>query len=174
MSCTAHFAKLADYNAWANYTIYKAVSELSDDDRRRDTGLYFHSLHGTLAHLAATDNAWTSLLCGRPMTALPEEATATFGALTMTRAELDSKLTSLIHAMDEESLDDTLSYIPWRVDSEGMQYCEAKRDVLMYLFDHQAYHRSQAHAGLSRLGKDLPPLDLFAKQISEGDARLEA
>jgi uncharacterized damage-inducible protein DinB len=53
-----HFLMLARYNAWANARLYKAVGALPDELYRRDVGIYFKSLHGTLNHLLATDRIW--------------------------------------------------------------------------------------------------------------------
>ena len=47
----AHFDLLARYNVWATDRLLAAVQPLSDDDYRRDMGLFFKSIHGTLNHL---------------------------------------------------------------------------------------------------------------------------
>jgi uncharacterized damage-inducible protein DinB len=162
----AYFQRLAAYNAWANGQLYAAATALSDEQRRRETGLYFKSLHGTLKHLAATDNAWMSLLAGVSIEALPDEATAAFEALRQTRAGLDAKLAAMIDAMTAADFDRDFAYTPWAGDFKGLEYRQARRDVLAHLFNHHAHHRGQAHTGLSLLGVEPPPLDLFAMQIT--------
>ncbi len=47
----AHFATVARYNAWATQRLLDAVAAVNDTDYRRDTGLFFKSIHGTLNHL---------------------------------------------------------------------------------------------------------------------------
>jgi uncharacterized damage-inducible protein DinB len=47
----AHFDMLARYNVWATGRLLAAVQVLPDDDYRRDAGLFFTSIHGTLNHL---------------------------------------------------------------------------------------------------------------------------
>ncbi len=42
---------LARYNAWATHKLYEHVDALSGDEYRRDAGLFFGSVHGTLNHL---------------------------------------------------------------------------------------------------------------------------
>ena len=42
---------LARYNRWMNERLYAAASTLADDERRRDRGAFFGSLHRTLAHV---------------------------------------------------------------------------------------------------------------------------
>ena len=51
MDARAHFATLARYNAWATQRLLDAVAAVNDTDYRRDTGLFFKSIHGTLNHL---------------------------------------------------------------------------------------------------------------------------
>ena len=47
----AHFILLARYNAWATARLLGSVAALSEADYRRDAGLFFKSIHGTLNHL---------------------------------------------------------------------------------------------------------------------------
>ena len=51
MDAVAHFTQLARYNVWATERLLDAVRALPDDDYRRDVGLFFKSIHGTLNHL---------------------------------------------------------------------------------------------------------------------------
>jgi uncharacterized damage-inducible protein DinB len=51
MNPTRHFVTLARYNAWATARLLDAVAAVDDDDYRRDIGLFFKGIHGTLNHL---------------------------------------------------------------------------------------------------------------------------
>ena len=53
-----HFRQFAAYNAWANARLYEAALDLPDEPYRRQVGVFFGSLHGTLNHLLATDRIW--------------------------------------------------------------------------------------------------------------------
>ena len=46
-----YFSVLARYNVWATRKLYEQVDALSELDYRRDCGLFFKSIHGTLNHL---------------------------------------------------------------------------------------------------------------------------
>ena len=46
-----HFLTLARYNVWATALLLDAVAPVGEDDYRRDLGLFFKSIHGTLNHL---------------------------------------------------------------------------------------------------------------------------
>ena len=58
MDIVEHYAAMARYNGWMNRKLYDSAATLTDDERRRDLGAFFHSLHGTLNHLVLTDRAW--------------------------------------------------------------------------------------------------------------------
>jgi uncharacterized damage-inducible protein DinB len=46
---------MASYNRWMSKRIYNAYSRLSDEERKRDLGAFFKSIHGTLNHLLLVD-----------------------------------------------------------------------------------------------------------------------
>ena len=50
-SLAHHLHTLARYNQWASARLLDAVAALDDADYRRDVGLFFRSIHGTLNHL---------------------------------------------------------------------------------------------------------------------------
>ena len=54
-----HFLQLARYNRWATGRLFDAMAVLPDADYRRDVGLFFKSIHGTLNHFL-----WVSTCCG--------------------------------------------------------------------------------------------------------------
>ncbi|WP_324187584.1 DinB family protein [Thiomicrorhabdus heinhorstiae] len=45
----------AQYNHAMNRQFYQACSEIPDQERKRDMGAFFQSIHGTLNHLLLTD-----------------------------------------------------------------------------------------------------------------------
>lgn len=59
-----NFGQLADYNHWTNRRLYAAALEMSDEQYRRTTGVFFGSLHGTLNHLLLADRVWLKRLTG--------------------------------------------------------------------------------------------------------------
>ena len=46
-----HFSGQARYHVWATHRLLEAVSPVPDQDYRRDVGLFFKSIHGTLNHM---------------------------------------------------------------------------------------------------------------------------
>ncbi|HEY1227160.1 MAG TPA: DinB family protein, partial [Ramlibacter sp.] len=54
----SNYRWLARYNRWFNERLYDACERLPDDERRRDRGAFFGSVHGTLNHLVWGDKLW--------------------------------------------------------------------------------------------------------------------
>jgi len=50
-----YFATLARYNAWATRKLFEHIGALPEADYRRDAGLFFKSVHGTLNHLLVAE-----------------------------------------------------------------------------------------------------------------------
>src|SRR5438094_2577914 len=64
MNAIDHYWTMARYNRLMNERLYAVAGKLSDEERRRDLGAFFRSVHGTLNHLLLADRAW--LLHARP------------------------------------------------------------------------------------------------------------
>ena len=51
----AYVQRMARYNRWQNENLYGVADRLSDDERRRERGAFFGSIHKTLSHLLWAD-----------------------------------------------------------------------------------------------------------------------
>ena len=56
---------LARYNHWMNERLYAVVSEFSAEERSRDRGAFFGSMHRTLNHILWGDRVWLARFTGR-------------------------------------------------------------------------------------------------------------
>ena len=67
---------MARYNAWQNTSIFDAADALSDDERRKDRGAFFGSIHETLSHLLWADTIWMSRFdgWGKPSVGIADSA----------------------------------------------------------------------------------------------------
>jgi hypothetical protein len=61
-SVDAHLRVMARYHTWACRKLLAEVGALSEEEYRRDVGLAFRSVHGTLVHMLAADEVWTARL----------------------------------------------------------------------------------------------------------------
>ena len=57
---TAYVQRMARYNRWQNQNLYGVADTLPDDERRRERGSFFGSIHKTLSHLLWADRVWMS------------------------------------------------------------------------------------------------------------------
>ena len=52
--------RMARYNRWQNENLYGAADGLTDEERHRDRGAFFGSIHRTMCHLLWADQTWMS------------------------------------------------------------------------------------------------------------------
>lgn len=158
MDATAHFTQLARYNVWATERLLAAVRVLDDAEYRRDAGLFFRSIHGTLNHLLVAENAlWFARFAdgASPRLALDAE-------LEVDRARLDARLREgvarwepLIATWPQGRWDGTLDYTTMRGAAASLPFAA----TLAHVFNHGTHHRGQVTAALTAMGQPCPVLD---------------
>ncbi len=155
----AHFISLACYNAWATARLLDAVAPLPEADYRRDAGLFFRSIHGTLNHLLVGEQLlWFARFAQgtSPRVALDAEAEPD-------RARLAERLRSgavrwepLIAALPAERWAGTLDYVTTQGIAASLPFAAA----LAHVFNHSTHHRGQITAALTAQGHPCPSIDL--------------
>ena len=166
------FQAMAAYNRWANARIYAAALALSDEAYRRDVGVFFHSLHGTLNHLMVGDRIWLSRFTGSDDE--PERLDAILhddlAHLTRDRISEDQRIVDWIDGLDAQQFSKPFAYR----NTSGRSFEQPLWEVALHFFNHQTHHRGQAHAILSILtGDDPPSLDMIVMQRGEASPDLE-
>jgi uncharacterized damage-inducible protein DinB len=160
---TAEYVRLmAAYNSEMNRRVYGASARLTDEQRRRDVGLFWKSLHGTLNHLLWGDRQWMSRFDGWPPNTVPSPQSATlihdFDELRQERIKADNKIEAFANRIDAEWLSQDLV---WFSGAAGREMRRPKPGLLVHFFNHQTHHRGQAHAALTTHGVDPGDTDLF-------------
>jgi uncharacterized damage-inducible protein DinB len=152
------WTQFALYNRLANETLYEASAALSDEERRRDLGAFFGSVHGTLNHLLLGDRIWMTRFEGgsHPSTDLGGILFEQFDALRMARAAMDARIESFFAVLPAGFLERELRY----VNNSGYDTMDPASVIVPHFFNHQTHHRAQVHTLLSQLGHDPPVLDL--------------
>jgi uncharacterized damage-inducible protein DinB len=152
------WAQYARYNRLANETLYEACADLSDEERRRDLGAFFRSVHGTLNHLVLGDRIWMTRFDGgvHPSTGLDAILFEAFEALRVARAEMDRRIEVFFTDLPVDFLGRTFRY----VNNAGIESADPASVIVPHFFNHQTHHRAQVHTLLSQLGRDPPVLDL--------------
>lgn len=156
----AHFEQFASYNRWANARLYEAALTLSDPDYRRNVGVFFGSMHGTLNHLLVTDRIWLKRLTGEGDH--PDRLDAIMyedrSRLALARADEDERIATFAASLDDDTIAGMLKY----ANSTGRQFEQPRSEVLTHWFNHQTHHRGHAHAILSIVtGREPPSLDML-------------
>lgn len=160
-----HFNMMAAYNAWANTQLYDAAASMTEEDLRRDTGVFFRSLHGTLNHLYVADTIWMSRFRGlpNPPWRLDHIAHEKLPDLRKRREALDRDIIGFTGALTDNLLQQEFTYFTITNPAKMNQMLAP---ALAHFFNHQTHHRGQCHAVLTSIGADAPSMDLLVYQRS--------
>ena len=155
---TELWAQYAHYNRLANERLFEACARLSDEERRRDLGAFFGSVHGTLNHLLLGDRIWMTRFEGgsHPSTNLGAILFEALADLRVARAEMDARIEGFFADLPAGFLERSLHYI----NNSGIESTDPASVIVPHFFNHQTHHRAQVHTLLSQLGQDTPVLDL--------------
>ncbi|MEM8988565.1 MAG: DinB family protein [Pseudomonadota bacterium] len=154
---------MARYNEWQNKSTYEAASLLSDEDRFKDQGAFFGSIHCTLSHLLWGDQIWMHRFADTPK---PQAD----GIQASAEMILDWKeLCKERKSFDDVILNWSSSLTNQDLEGDLMWYSgAAKRDVIKpigflvtHMFNHQTHHRGQVHAMVTSCGGKIDDTDLF-------------
>lgn len=162
MVTPAYVRAMAAYNAEMNRRVYRAAAELSDDERRRDRGAFWGSIHGTLSHLLWADQMWMSRFAGwpKPPVGIKESGRMVedFAALRDARVKTDEGVSAWAAGVDAPWLAEDLT---WFSGALGKELRMPRSLLIAHFFNHQTHHRGQVHAMLTAAGKDTGDTDLF-------------
>ena len=159
MDSVQHFQRLARYNAWATRRLLQAVDLLSDGDYRRDCGLFFKSIHGTLNHLLVGEHRlWrVRFQGGVPQVAsLAKEIEPNRQALASALLLEAQAWSSLIVLWEPSRFDGVLRYTTIRGTVQSLPFAA----TLAHVFNHSTHHRGQITAALTAMGQPAPELDM--------------
>jgi uncharacterized damage-inducible protein DinB len=169
-----HFSLLARYNVWATERLLNAhVRALSDADYRRDAGLFFKSVHGTLNHLRVAEQLLWYPRFARgvsPKHALDEEAEADREQLATVLLWGARAWQPLVQSWDETRFDGTLEYVSTKGVPQSLPFAA----TLAHVFNHGTHHRGQISAAITAMGHACPELDLVWMLQAEAKARSKA
>jgi uncharacterized damage-inducible protein DinB len=149
----AYVKRMARYNRWQNQNLFGVADQLSDEERRRDRGAFFGSIHKTLSHLMWADQIWMSRLADvpAPKGGIPESVSLypEWELLRNERPALDELIIGWADGLDEAALAGDLTW----------HSAVAKREVgkptwllVTHMFNHQTHHRGQVHCMLTQAG----------------------
>jgi len=167
------FRLMGLYNSWSNKRIYDVAASMTDRERRRDLGAFFHSIHRTLNHLLLTDRHWLSRFAEKtPLRfrafegaklepVLGEhgrELYRDFANLRRERDATDAVLCAWLEELGPETLEVELRYR----NTQGVERAHPLWFGLAHFFNHQTHHRSQATTMMQQLGHAYGVTDFLA------------
>lgn len=158
-----YFATLARYHRWATIRLLDAITPLNDEQYRRDAGLFFHSIHGTLNHLLVAEGLWhTRFAEGRsPVVALDAEVSADREEVATLLREAAARWEALVLSIPPARYGEKFDYRTMRGNDVSLPFAA----TLGHVFNHGTHHRGQITAAISGLGRHnttirTPELDL--------------
>jgi len=139
--------------------MYAAAATLDDDQRKRDRGAFFGSIHRTLNHILWGDRAWLARFTGTP-TAAPAygaDMFDDFAELAREREDTDMRILDWAGRLAPAWLASSLEY---RAASDGKLRRLPAWIAATHLFQHAVHHRGQVSTLLKQAGCDPGVTDL--------------
>ncbi len=163
MTTPQYVAMMADYNQWQNENLYGVADGLGEDERRRNRGAFFGSIHATLSHLLWGDRIWMSRFAGTPK---PEQANipasidegGAWAEMRAARTDLDRRIVAWARDLDAGTLAGDLSWYSGALQADVVKPLTV---LVCHFFNHQTHHRGQLHAMLTQAGAKPGDTDLF-------------
>jgi uncharacterized damage-inducible protein DinB len=149
----AYVKRMARYNRWQNQNLFGVADRLSDEDRRRERGAFFGSIHKTLSHLIWADQLWMSRLTNArtPEGGIAQSVSlySDWAPLRDERGALDDGIIDWAERQDEASLEGDLT---WYSALAKRELSKPKWLLVTHMFNHQTHHRGQVHCMLTQAG----------------------
>jgi uncharacterized damage-inducible protein DinB len=179
MSAIGALRLMGRYHLWANQQILQCIDQNGGVSLvNKPCGIYFGTLHDTVAHIAGVDDLWFRRLTQQSTEMYNElyrdgtnkqwkdvfESSwdATREAL-IRNSERWSEVaqrgstSSTVQLLDRQvGLHELASYL----DTSGNPATRQVGAAMFHVFNHGTHHRGQLHAGLTSLGVAAPALDL--------------
>lgn len=151
---------MADHGRWMNQKLYVVCAGIPDEERKRDLGAFFRSIHGTLNHLLLVDRLWLGRITGREfrIQSLDQELYADFDELRREREVTDGEIADLVAGLDPSCLSEPLTYVSFLKKTPVTLPFGV---VLTHFFHHQTHHRGQITTLISQLGYEFGDTDLI-------------
>jgi uncharacterized damage-inducible protein DinB len=151
---------LLDYHYWARDRLLAAVEPLSDEQRTRDLGSSFKSIHDTLVHIFRAEWAWHSRWHNVSPTALSQAGELPdLATLQMRWTALEQQVRGFVDAAGDEGLQRVYEY----KSLAGVTGQSPLWQMVQHVVNHASYHRGQVTTMLRQIGATPPKsLDLIA------------
>ncbi|WP_055075791.1 DinB family protein [Pseudanabaena sp. 'Roaring Creek'] len=153
------FELMARYNQWMNSNLYEVCADIPDEDRKKDLGAFFESIHGTLNHLLYGDKAWMGRFTSNPFhcEVIGQQLYDNFEDLRQERIEVDRQILLWSMRLDSEWLSSKCEY---KSNVDGKTRVIPSWVLVTHMFNHQTHHRGQLTTLINQLGYNYGTTDL--------------
>jgi uncharacterized damage-inducible protein DinB len=152
--------RMARYNRWQNENLYGAADELTDEERHRERGAFFGSIHRTMCHLLWADQTWMSRFRGTPPPAPFADLAdrhREWVSLKGGRHDFDIGIVGWADSLASDWLAGTRTHFSPSLGREMSAPCWL---LVSHFFNHQTHHRGQIHCMLTQAGMKPSDTDL--------------
>jgi len=166
ISWKSHFLYQFDYQHWACDQLFQSLDKLSDEARKRDEGMFYKSIHGTVNHLLVSALVWGGRIKGESADYRnDQELFEDWRELKLATKQTIRQLQHWLQAQPPEFFVEELRYSM----SSGKEHVSWVHDVLTHFVTHAAHCRGQISAVATRLGAPAPDLDyiLYRRDMQE-------
>ncbi len=158
---SAYVQRMARYNRWQNKNLYGVADRLPTQERQRERGAFFGSIHKTLSHLLWADHIWMSRFTDlpKPQAGIPESVSLypDWENLKSERVSFDQTMIDWAETIDAS----------WLAAEQTFYSSATKREwtrprwvLVTHMFNHQTHHRGQVHCMLTQAGAKPSDTDL--------------
>lgn len=150
----------AQYNKWMNDHFYLLCDAIADEERKRDAGAFFKSIHGTLNHILLGDRLWMSRFQNTifEIESLDQELYSDYEELKKQRVFTDRNINDYVDGLTDDVINQPISFVS---KVKKIQHTFILRDCLLHFFHHQTHHRGQLSTLISQLGIDIGVTDMM-------------
>jgi uncharacterized damage-inducible protein DinB len=156
----ADLRTLVDYHYWARDRMYEALDPLTPEQAAADLGGSFASIHDTVVHLYAAEQAWYSRWQGTsPAALLTGDQFPDLASVREAWREHETKMRAFLEELGESGISRVIEFKLLSGQAAASPFWQ----MLQHIVNHASYHRGQVTAKLRQLGA--PPaksMDMIA------------
>ena len=158
MNLKQHLSTLMQYHCWAFNRLYEYLESVSEVNYRRECGLFFKSIHGSLNHSLLADKIWYGRCINQSfsVSGLDEELCSDRKQLEKEIKNQSAKWSDFLIEIDADKLGCIIEYRT----TEGSENSLQLANILSHIVNHGTHHRGQVSAALTQFGYPAPEIDL--------------
>jgi uncharacterized damage-inducible protein DinB len=157
-----HFARLTEYNYWANEKLSNRILELDEETIVKQVNSSFPSIKETLLHISDAEQMWLSRVKGNPLDEWPSKSFEGTKEILIHHFLTPSiSWKRYISELDDGGLTQQFTY----QNSKGKEFSNKVADAVTQVMNHSTYHRGQLASIFHQLEEtNIPQTDFIKYQ----------